>query len=52
MSDAQRTLIAERGAQMFPRLTDDELARLSKFGEPRSFRAVATGARGPVRRVA
>jgi thioredoxin reductase (NADPH) len=39
MSDAQRTLIAERGAQMFPRLTDDELARLSKFGEPRSFRA-------------
>ena len=39
MSDAQRTLIAERGAQMFPRLTDDELARLSKFGKPRSFRA-------------
>jgi thioredoxin reductase (NADPH) len=39
MSDAQRTLIAERGAQMFPRLTDEELARLSKFGEPRSFRA-------------
>ncbi|QNP45122.1 FAD-dependent oxidoreductase [Sphingomonas sediminicola] len=39
MSDAQRTLFAERGAQMFPRLTDDELARLSKFGEPRSFRA-------------
>jgi thioredoxin reductase (NADPH) len=39
MSDAQRTLIAERGAQMFPRLTDDELARLSKFGEPRSFHA-------------
>jgi thioredoxin reductase (NADPH) len=24
---------------MFPLLTDDELARLSKFGEPRSFRA-------------
>jgi thioredoxin reductase (NADPH) len=39
MSDAQRTLIAERGAQMFPRLTDEELARLSKFGGPRSFRA-------------
>ena len=39
MSDAQRTLIAERGAQMFPRLTDEELVRLSKFGEPRSFRA-------------
>ena len=39
MSDSQRTLIAERGAQMFPRLSDDELARLSKFGKPRSFRA-------------
>jgi len=39
MSDGQRNLIATRGAQMFPRLTDDELARLSRFGEPRSFRA-------------
>jgi len=39
MSDGQRDLITERGAQMFPRLSDDELARLSKFGEPRSFRA-------------
>jgi thioredoxin reductase (NADPH) len=39
MSETQRDLIATRGAQMFPRLTDDELARLSKFGEPRSFRA-------------
>jgi thioredoxin reductase (NADPH) len=39
MSDSQRDLIAERGAQMFPRLSDDELARLSKFGKPRSFRA-------------
>jgi thioredoxin reductase (NADPH) len=39
MSDAQRDLIATRGAQMFPRLTDEELARLSKFGEPRSFRS-------------
>src|SRR4029079_17418797 len=39
MSDGQRNLIATRGAQMCPRLTDDELARLSRFGEPRSFRA-------------
>ena len=39
MSDGQRSLIATRGAQMFPRLTDDELDRLSRFGEPRSFRA-------------
>ena len=39
MSDTQRELIATRGAQMFPRLSDDELARLSRFGEPRSFRA-------------
>lgn len=39
MSDGQRELIATRGAQMFPRLSDDELARLSKFGERRSFQA-------------
>jgi thioredoxin reductase (NADPH) len=39
MSDPQRGLIATRGAQMFPRLSDEELARLSRFGEPRSFRA-------------
>ena len=38
MSDGQRNLIATRGAQMFPRLTDDELARLSRFGEPRRYR--------------
>ncbi|GAA4754367.1 FAD-dependent oxidoreductase [Sphingomonas daechungensis] len=39
MSDGQRELIATRGAQMFPRLSDDELARLSRFGEPRTYRA-------------
>ncbi|HZB69956.1 MAG TPA: cyclic nucleotide-binding domain-containing protein, partial [Sphingomicrobium sp.] len=39
MSDSQRNLIATRGAQMFPRLTDDELARLSRFGQPQSYRA-------------
>jgi len=39
MTDGQRQLIATRGAQMFPRLSDDELDRLSRFGAPRSFRA-------------
>ena len=39
MTDSQRDLIATRGAQMFPRLTDEEMSRLSRFGEPRSFRA-------------
>ena len=29
---------ATRGAQMFPRFTDDEIARLSRFGEPRSYK--------------
>jgi thioredoxin reductase (NADPH) len=42
---------ATRGAQMFPRLTDEEIARLSKFGEPRSYRAgtyiVRSGETGP-----
>jgi thioredoxin reductase (NADPH) len=36
---AQQQLIATRGAQMFPRLSDEELARLARFGEPRSYRA-------------
>ena len=39
MSDGRQQLIATRGAQMFPRLTEEELARLAKFGEPRSFRS-------------
>lgn len=39
MTNSQQQLIAERGAQMFPRLSDEELARLSRFGEPRSFQA-------------
>ena len=37
MTDARQELIATRGPQMFPRLTDEEIARLSRFGEPRSF---------------
>jgi len=39
MTDVQPDLIATRGPQMFPHLTDDEIARLCKFGEPRSFAA-------------
>src|SRR6476661_4588279 len=37
MTDPQSDLIARRGDQMFPRLSDAELARLAKFGEPRRF---------------
>jgi thioredoxin reductase (NADPH) len=32
-------LITRRGDQMFPRLSDKELARLARFGEPRGFKA-------------
>lgn len=45
MTDGQRDLIATRGAQMFPRLTDDELSRLSRFGEPRNYSAGEMAAR-------
>ncbi|HVU29644.1 MAG TPA: FAD-dependent oxidoreductase, partial [Sphingomicrobium sp.] len=38
MSDEVGTF-ATRGAQMFLRFTDDELARLARFGEPRSYKA-------------
>ncbi len=37
-TDPQST-IATRGAQMFPRLAPDELARLCRFGEPRHYKA-------------
>jgi thioredoxin reductase (NADPH) len=37
MNDPQQTLIAARGEQMFPQLTDAELIRLAKFGEARRF---------------
>src|SRR5438270_9349422 len=39
MTDSRGNTIATRGAQVFPRLTEDELARLARFGEPRSYRA-------------
>jgi thioredoxin reductase (NADPH) len=38
MTDVRQDIIATRGGQMFPRLTDEELARLAMFGEPRSYR--------------
>ena len=51
MATAQQDLIATRGAQMFPRLSEDELARLSKFGEASRFSKgeiiVRTGEAGP-----
>src|SRR3954454_16640667 len=37
MTDAGRTTIATRAAQMFPRLTDEEVGRLARFGEPRTY---------------
>ncbi|MGN6059573.1 MAG: FAD-dependent oxidoreductase [Sphingomicrobium sp.] len=39
MTDTRQDVIATRGAQMFPRLTDEEIARLARFGEPRTYRA-------------
>ena len=39
MTDSRGNTIATRGAQVFPRLTEEELARLARFGEPRSYRA-------------
>ena len=38
MSDVRQQLIATRGAQMFPRLADEDVARLCRFGEPRNYR--------------
>ena len=51
MTEPRQDTLATRGAQMFPRLTDDEIERLSKFGEPRNYRAgeylVRVGETGP-----
>ena len=37
MAEPAQTIIATRGAQMFPTLTPDEMARLRRFGEAGSF---------------
>jgi thioredoxin reductase (NADPH) len=45
MNDTVDTLVATRGAQMFPRLTPPEMERLRRFGELRRFakaEAIAT----------
>ena len=52
MSEASAdALIAERGEQMFPTLNADEIDRLCRFGEPRSYSAgeavVRAGEVGP-----
>lgn len=51
MADRTQQLIATRGAQMFPRLSNEELTRLSRFGEPRRYRTgepvVKVGEPGP-----
>ncbi len=39
MADELGPTFATRGAQMFLRFTDDELARLARFGEPRNYKA-------------
>jgi thioredoxin reductase (NADPH) len=39
MTDAWQQMLETRREQVLPHLTDDELARLSRFGEPRTYRA-------------
>ncbi len=39
MTDELGPTYATRGAQMFLRFTDDELARLARFGAPRRYKA-------------
>ena len=38
MTDQLGDTYATRGAQMFLRFTDDEIARLARFGKPRSYK--------------
>jgi len=51
MTDTLQDTIATRGAQMFPRLSEEEVARLARFGEPRSYHEgdyiVRVGEKGP-----
>jgi thioredoxin reductase (NADPH) len=37
MAEPPQTIIATRGAQMFPTLTPEEMGRLRRFGAPRQF---------------
>jgi thioredoxin reductase (NADPH) len=37
MTEPEQTILATRGAQMFPTLTEAEIARLRRFGAPRAF---------------
>ena len=39
MTDDRQDIKATRGAQMFPQLSDAELERLSRFGQPRHYRS-------------
>ena len=39
MVEASATTYETRGAQMFLRFSDEELARLARFGEPRRYRS-------------
>jgi thioredoxin reductase (NADPH) len=45
VSEFSSDLVARRGDQIFPRLSDGQLARLARFGERRSYRAGETIAR-------
>jgi len=51
MTDTRDDILATRGAQMFPRLTEAELTRLARFGESHSYKAgdylVRVGEVGP-----
>jgi thioredoxin reductase (NADPH) len=51
MTDTPRDTTATRGDQMFLRFNDEEIARLARFGEPRSYQAgnyiVRVGETGP-----
>src|SRR5256885_9968585 len=51
MSDSRGEIYGTRGDQMFLRFNDDEIGRLARFGQPRSYRAgdmlARTGEPGP-----
>ena len=43
MSDQRGEIYATRGDQMFLRFNDDEIERLARFGQPRSYRVGGSG---------